>query len=691
MSMFRRPGDSSSSSSSSEDSDDDVENEETDPLKRDSVLTRINTLDSASSGAPVTGNGPPRLAMRQNSAQDVRDLLLHSLLEERTINQVARNMGKDPSDPDVQRIGREAYQQIARQLSENVDGRYASDDMQGHRAAANAGINRLTRDNLSRLAVIPEGGSQALMARPQRVAGVNLPQQPESGFDMLSGISAPTELHLSGYPGLQVDRYMREFSELDMVGKGGYGKVYKAKHKLDGSLYAVKRIPISQAKQSRIQEHGPQELESMLEEVRSLARFEHANIVRYHNAWLEFTTVPLEGSAEAAVPVMRTDRLLEERAAFPSSSPNLNSLHSQLDSLSFDDPRLTTDPSSGAGIVFEYSDPDAGIEEARSDADNISLRERLRVSKRKTRRGSQASQATIATISSTKSRMSVVEDADEDEHDDVEMIPRSHMPHSHERSSDMSESMISNSDGPAHLIPSTNLGPVLTLNVQMSLCETNLAAFLSSERTPTTQATDQHCFHPCISLELLNSIVSGVDYLHAQGVVHRDLKPANVFLSLSTARRAPYGSVTLSDCTPCGNRTAIHMTPRIGDFGLVAALDDRSLASDPDARPVGTELYRPHGSPCVVSEKLDVFALGVVAFEMLQRFGTRMERIAALTELRRGVFPNTFVVGLGCVGEGVQQLIGGMVCADEEGRVGCGEVKEEVGRLVGVLKMEGGG
>ncbi|KAH9865852.1 hypothetical protein J1614_009439 [Plenodomus biglobosus] len=683
MSMFRRPGDSSSSSS--EASFDDTNDEETNPLQPDSVLTRINTLDSASSGADAVGSRPPRLGIRQNSAQDVRDILLHSLLEERTINQVAADMGRDPSDPDVQRIGREAYQQIARELSDNVDGRYASKDMQGHRAAANAGINRLTRSNLNRLAVIPEGASQALMAQPQRNTSINLPHQPMPGFDMLSGISAPTELHLSGYPGLQVDRYMREFSELDIVGKGGYGKVYKAKHKLDGSLYAVKRIPISQAKQSRIQEHGPQELESMLEEVRSLARFEHANIVRYHNAWLEFTTVPPEMSTGSAIPVLRTDRLLEERSAFPSSSPNMNSLHSQIESLSLDDARVGTDLSTGAGIVFEYSDPDAA-EEARSDVDNLSLLEKLRVSKRKNRRGSQASQATIATISSTKSRMSVVEDADEEEDDDdVEMIPRSHMPHSQERSSEMSESMMSNSDVPSQLMASSVAGPILTLNVQMSLCETNLAAFLSSERSPTAEAVDQHCFHTCVSLELLNSIVSGVDYLHAQGVVHRDLKPANVFLSLSTARHAPYGSVDMSNCTPCGERACVHITPRIGDFGLVAALDDRSIGTDPMARPVGTELYRPPSSTAV-NEKIDVFALGIVAFEMLQKFDTRMERIAALTHLRRGRFPSPFAASLGGVGEMVQQLIGDMVCEDETTRLGCGAVKDEIARLVQILK-----
>ena len=683
--MFRKPGDSSSSSS--DESYDDTQDDDTDALPQDSVLSRINTLDSAVSGGPAVRNVHPRLEVRQSSAQNVRDLLLHSLLEERTIRQVAEQLGKDVTDPEVQRLGREAYQEIARQISNNVDDTYASNEMQTHRATANDGINKLTRNNLSKLSVIPEGPNQALMARrPQGGLTVDLPQQPASAFDILSGLPAPTELYLRGYPGLQVDRYAREFSELDVVGKGGYGKVYKAKHKLDGSLYAVKRIPVSSAKVAKIQEQGPQELESMLEEVRSLARFDHNNIVRYHNAWLEYTTMPNEMSIGPPISMLRNDRLLENPAASPTNSDELGNINSKLDSLVFDDPLITTDPSYGAGIVFETSDPGNAAEESKSESDGMSLKEKLRFYKRKNRRGSQASQATIATISSSKSRMSAVEDVDEEEDEDVEMIPRSHMPYSQEPASDLSESMISHSDVPGQVITAPTSGPMLTLNVQMSLCETNLAAFLSSERSQVTEPLDRHCFHPCVSLELLNSIVSGVEYLHSRGVVHRDLKPANVFMSLSTDVYPPYGSVDISTCKTCSDRSCIHVTPRIGDFGLVAALDDKCIGADAGMKPVGTEFYRPHAYTGI-SEKLDVFALGVIAFEMLQMFGTRMERVAALTELRRGVFPHGFAEGLGDAGDKVQQLVGTMVQTDSSQGISCSEVKAEIARLVHDLKQ----
>jgi translation initiation factor 2-alpha kinase 3 len=684
--MFRKPGDSSSDSDTSEE---ESEYEEASESNQDSVLSRIHSLDSAASGQPIQTQRPP-LELRQNSAQNVRDLLLHSLLEERTIREVAHQLGKDPSDPDAQRLGRASYKEIARQISNNVDDAYASDDMQNHRATANEGINRLTRSNLSKLSVIPEGSALALIARPGNALDQPLPQQPSLGFDIMSGISAPVELQLRGYPHLQTDRYVREFSELEIVGKGGYGKVFKAKHKLDGSFYAVKRIPVSPAKVAKIQEHGPQELESMLEEVRSLARFDHNNIVRYHNAWLEFTTIPTEATATPEITVLRNDRMLEDPAAFPSNSPSFHELPSKMDSLAFDDSFGKSDNNHVVGIVFESTDPGMGTDEPKSETgqmSQMSLKETLRQSRRAKRRGSQASQITIATISSTKSRMSAVEDVDEyEEDDDIENIPRSHMPYSQEPISEMSDSMVSNSDVPRHLIQNRSLGPVLTLNVQMSLCETNLATFLLSERSISdNQITGRHCFHPCISLEVLNNIISGVNYLHAQGVVHRDLKPANVFLSLSTARDPPYGSVDMSSCKPCPKRDCLHVTPRIGDFGLVAALSDSCTMSDTFNKPVGTEFYRPLASTGI-SEKLDVFALGVVTFEMLQKFDTRMERIAALTELRRGLFPDGFAQGFGDIGTNLQQLISDMMRGDEQKRLNCNQVKNEISKLVHALK-----
>jgi translation initiation factor 2-alpha kinase 3 len=690
MSMFRRPGEdsSSSTSSSSEESYEQTEDNETKPLHEDSVLSRIQTLESAASAQSDNRQAPPRLQFRQNSTQDVRDLILHALLEEKVIREAAQRLGKDVSDPEVQRVGKEAYRELARQISNNVDDTYAGEDKQTHRATAKEGISKLTRSNLSRLAAVPEGAalSQALVARPLNGLSLELPQQPPVGFDILSGITVPVELQLRGFPDLQTDRYVREFSELEIVGKGGYGKVFKAKHKLDGSFYAVKRIPVSPAKLAKIQEHGSQELESMLQEVRSLARFDHANVVRYHNAWLEFTTTPVDESVLPTNNPVRPDRLLHNIAERSASQATTEDVLARFDELSFGDVFERPDDSYGGGVVFETSEHDVGADTSRHETDSQPLKIQLgKTSRRKIRRDSQASQTTIATVSSSKSRMSAVEDVNEDD-EDVEIIPRSHIPYTQEPASELSENMVTDSDIPGQLVPIRNAGPTLTLNVQMSLCETNLAAFLSADRLfPGAVPVNPHCFHPCVSLELLGSIISGVEYLHAQGLVHRDLKPANVFLSLSTARHAPYGSVDISSCKHCPERNTLHITPRIGDFGLVAALDDSCLDIAITGKPVGTEFYRPEtGSRA--SEKLDVFALGVMGFEMLQEFSTRMERVTTLTDLRRGIFPDSFSNNLGDMGNEVQQLISNMLHTDEQTRLSCEEVKLEMGKLIHNLK-----
>jgi serine/threonine protein kinase len=39
-------------------------------------------------------------------------------------------------------------------------------------------------------------------------------------------------------------RFLEDFEDVDILGAGGFGVVYKAKHKLDGQCYAVKRIQL---------------------------------------------------------------------------------------------------------------------------------------------------------------------------------------------------------------------------------------------------------------------------------------------------------------------------------------------------------------------------------------------------------------------------------------------------------------
>ncbi|CAG4972749.1 unnamed protein product [Colias eurytheme] len=79
--------------------------------------------------------------------------------------------------------------------------------------------------------------------------------------------------------GLEWSRYHKEFEELYFIAGGGFGSVFKARHRLDGVEYAVKKVFIKSSDVNSIMTH--------LAEVKTIASLNHPNIVNYKAAWLE--------------------------------------------------------------------------------------------------------------------------------------------------------------------------------------------------------------------------------------------------------------------------------------------------------------------------------------------------------------------------------------------------------------------
>jgi serine/threonine protein kinase len=67
---------------------------------------------------------------------------------------------------------------------------------------------------------------------------------------------------------------------LELIGEGGFGKVYKVRHKLDGNIYAIKKAVVN---------YDDLNDRKMLKEVALLSKLNHPNIVRYYQSWLEDT------------------------------------------------------------------------------------------------------------------------------------------------------------------------------------------------------------------------------------------------------------------------------------------------------------------------------------------------------------------------------------------------------------------
>ena len=74
-------------------------------------------------------------------------------------------------------------------------------------------------------------------------------------------------------------RYKIDFTELEFIASGGFGVVYKARNKLDGNVYAIKKIVV-----------GSHSANKIIREVQLLSRLHHPNVVAYKSAWLELSS-----------------------------------------------------------------------------------------------------------------------------------------------------------------------------------------------------------------------------------------------------------------------------------------------------------------------------------------------------------------------------------------------------------------
>ncbi len=87
----------------------------------------------------------------------------------------------------------------------------------------------------------------------------------------------------------KLSRYASDFVEAGRLGRGGFGEVVKARNKIDGRFYAIKKISHKSAAA----------LTSILSEVMLLSRLNSPFIVRYYNAWEEFDTVQTDDLTDA--------------------------------------------------------------------------------------------------------------------------------------------------------------------------------------------------------------------------------------------------------------------------------------------------------------------------------------------------------------------------------------------------------
>nr|XP_020029473.1 eukaryotic translation initiation factor 2-alpha kinase 1 isoform X8 [Castor canadensis] len=397
----------------------------------------------------------------------------------------------------------------------------------------------------------------------------------------------------------QTSRYLNEFEELAILGKGGYGRVYKVRNKLDGQHYAIKKILIK----------GVTETDCMkvLREVKVLAGLQHPNIVGYHTAWLEHVHVTRPQAGRV-----------------PIQLPSLEVLSDQAEHR--DQCAVKGGESSSSIIFAEFTS-----EKEKSDIGDENNR--------------LVTYTTEVVLRDSSERGSSAEHQENGLPDlSIRSLVKQQLPLRH--NSDLEEDLTSTEESSEENL---NLGQTevryhLMLHIQMQLCELSLWDWVAERNQRSRECVDEAAcpyVMASVATKIFQELVEGVFYIHNMGIVHRDLKPRNIFL------HGPDHQVKIGDfglaCTDIiqknsdwtnRNRKAAH-TSRVGT--CLYASPEQLEGSEYDA-------------------KSDMYSLGVILLELFQPFGTEMERAAVLTGVRAGRIPESLSQRCPVQAQYIQQL-----------------------------------
>ncbi|KAI9461114.1 hypothetical protein HD554DRAFT_2206776 [Boletus coccyginus] len=88
----------------------------------------------------------------------------------------------------------------------------------------------------------------------------------------------------------QASRWKEDWEELELLGRGAFGSVVKARNRIDARIYAVKKIRL----------RTDQSDTKIYREVNALSRLSHRFIVRYYTTWVETVEVVSSGPSSSS-------------------------------------------------------------------------------------------------------------------------------------------------------------------------------------------------------------------------------------------------------------------------------------------------------------------------------------------------------------------------------------------------------
>lgn len=209
--------------------------------------------------------------------------------------------------------------------------------------------------------------------------------------------------------------------------------------------------------------------------------------------------------------------------------------------------------------------------------------------------------------------------------------------------------------------------PKYILFMQLELCDTSLSAWINKREPRSVDDV----------WDIFRQIVEGLCYIHKLGFIHRDLKPANVLLSIGKDGRirAKLGDLGLARSKERQHRNSVVSMAESVASMMSAHMNVNHDVSVNITQCVGTLTYMApeQMSSGRYTNKVDMYALGIVLFEMMSSFpnnNVRQMEIHALRSL--GKPPKRSQVHM--VGAHAVELVSRLVAADPNKRLSALEV-----------------
>uniref|UniRef100_A0A0K0DU76 non-specific serine/threonine protein kinase n=1 Tax=Strongyloides stercoralis TaxID=6248 RepID=A0A0K0DU76_STRER len=415
-------------------------------------------------------------------------------------------------------------------------------------------------------------------------------------------------------------KYESDFQECECIGKGGFGSVHRVKNYVDGRYYAVKKVILKNDDSDSVNE--------ALKEVQHLSILEHGGIVRYYHSWIDVVRVKrrkrsstCRSSSECKIEEINTEE--EEENELDNSFLSDDTLNHNTE------PSFTSEDDTD--VVFQDDD---SLVSSRSSSGKGFFRQP---------ENSQGSFTNFSSLDGSTINSNITKSDDTDKVDNE---------------------VVMDNENPYYITRSA-------LFIQMELLTTNLEDLLLNKDFRTSVVRKS------FNRKAIYTLISALSYIHDMGIIHRDIKSVNIFIK----------------------KTKDDWKIKLGDFGLSCQsylqdhdeiLYDKKCKNEVisniriyHTKGIGSVNYAPDEQMTsrTYGPEVDIFALGMVFYELLSDFSTRSECYNAFLQLRKTEkLPIEFCKKY----PKKSKMIESMVCKDPLQRITAKELLEKMNQTVNV-------